>query len=60
MLCRVECSLGLFKGLLNQRVYRFGELLKAIPGITQQRLTAQLRKPEADGLVERVWAKSAD
>ncbi|NTJ62040.1 helix-turn-helix transcriptional regulator [Agrobacterium rhizogenes] len=39
--------------LLNQRVYRFGELRKAIPGITQHMLTAQLRELEADGLVLR-------
>jgi DNA-binding HxlR family transcriptional regulator len=39
--------------LLNQRVYRFGELRKAIPGITQHMLTAQLREFEADGLVSR-------
>ncbi|RWP66947.1 MAG: helix-turn-helix transcriptional regulator [Mesorhizobium sp.] len=39
--------------LLNQRVYRFGELRKAIPGITQHMLTAQLRELEADGPVSR-------
>jgi DNA-binding HxlR family transcriptional regulator len=39
--------------LLNQRVYRFGELRKAIPGITQHMLTAQLRELEMDGLVSR-------
>lgn len=39
--------------LLNHRVYRFGELRKAIPGITQHMLTAQLRELEADGLVAR-------
>ncbi|WP_141288383.1 winged helix-turn-helix transcriptional regulator [Ideonella azotifigens] len=39
--------------LLNQRMYRFGELRKAIPGITQHMLTAQLREMEADGLVSR-------
>jgi len=39
--------------LLNQRIYRFEELRKAIPGITQHMLTAQLRELEADGLVSR-------
>lgn len=39
--------------LLNQRVHRFGELKKSIPGITQHMLTAQLRELEADGLISR-------
>lgn len=39
--------------LINSRVHRFGELRKAIPGITQHMLTAQLRDLEADGLITR-------
>ncbi|MFG1464503.1 helix-turn-helix domain-containing protein [Xanthobacter sp. DSM 24535] len=39
--------------LLNQRVHRFGELGRAIPGITQHMLTVQLRELERDGLVSR-------
>lgn len=39
--------------LLHQRIHRFGELRKTIPGITQHMLTAQLRELEADGLVSR-------
>lgn len=32
---------------------RFGQVRKALPGITQHMLTAQLRALEADGLVSR-------
>src|ERR1700675_1456017 len=39
--------------LLNQRLHRFNELRRSIPGVTQHMLTAQLRELEADGFVER-------
>ncbi len=38
---------------LAQQTLRFGELRRAIPGITQHMLTAQLRDLEAHGLVKR-------
>ena len=39
--------------VLTERKHRFGELKRALPGITQHVLSVQLRELEADGLVLR-------
>jgi len=39
--------------LLNHGTHRFGELKRALPGITQHMLTAHLRALEKDGLIKR-------
>lgn len=44
---------SLIIGRLERNPYRFGELKRSIPGITQKSLTQTLRKLEQDGLVNR-------
>ena len=38
---------------LDERIHRYGELRRALPGITEKVLTQQLRELEADGIVKR-------
>ncbi|WP_328881836.1 winged helix-turn-helix transcriptional regulator [Streptomyces sp. NBC_00299] len=38
---------------LHVRPYRFGELRRELPGVTEKVLAAQLRELEADGIVHR-------
>ena len=40
-------------GRLEEQPFRFGELRRAVPGITQKMLTQTLRRLEEDGMVHR-------
>jgi DNA-binding HxlR family transcriptional regulator len=59
--CPVEAAVdvvgGKWKALilwwLHQRTWRFAELRRQIPGITEKMLTQQLRELEADGIIRR-------
>jgi DNA-binding HxlR family transcriptional regulator len=59
--CPVEAAMDVFGGKwkalilwwLQERTWRFAELRRQIPGITEKMLTQQLRELEADGIVER-------
>lgn len=44
---------ALIIGRLEERPHRFGQLRRAVPGITQKMLTQTLRRLEYDGLVHR-------
>ncbi|WP_193198677.1 winged helix-turn-helix transcriptional regulator [Nostoc sp. MG11] len=59
--CEVETTLKVIGGRwkvliireLMDGVKRFGELQRALPGITQKMLTQQLREMEEDGIIHR-------
>jgi DNA-binding HxlR family transcriptional regulator len=59
--CPVEAALDVIGGKwkpvilwwLHQRTWRFAELRRQIPAITEKMLTQQLRELEADGIVAR-------
>jgi DNA-binding HxlR family transcriptional regulator len=59
--CPVEAAVDVFGGKwkalilwwLQQRTWRFAELRRQIPSITEKMLTQQLRELEADGVVRR-------
>jgi DNA-binding HxlR family transcriptional regulator len=59
--CPVEAAVDVFGGKwkalilwwLQERTWRFAELRRQMPGITEKMLTRQLRELEADGIVER-------
>jgi DNA-binding HxlR family transcriptional regulator len=59
--CPVEAAVDVFGGKwkalilwwLQERTWRFAELRRQIPGITEKMLTQQLRELEADGIVYR-------
>ena len=59
--CPVEAAVDVFGGKwkalilwwLQERTWRFAELRRQIPGITEKMLTQQLRELVADGIVQR-------
>jgi len=61
IICTSEVTLGLISGkwkplilgYLSGNTYRFNELQKLMPTITQKMLTIQLRDLENDGLIKR-------
>ncbi|MDT3396836.1 helix-turn-helix domain-containing protein [Streptomyces sp. B1866] len=65
--CAVEIAMevlgGRWKLAIIKQLFtgtqRFGELRRALPGVTQRMLTRQLRELEADGLIVRTVYREA-
>jgi DNA-binding HxlR family transcriptional regulator len=57
MVAALDLISGKWKGsvlwALHQRPYRFGELRRELPGVTEKVLASHLKELEADGLVRR-------
>lgn len=61
-ICSLDYAVSLIKGKwkaviichLNDKAYRFLELQRKLPGISEKVLTEKLRELEKDGLVERI------
>lgn len=61
-LCSLDYAISLIKGKwkaviichLNDQSYRFLELQRTLPGISEKVLTEKLRELESDALVERI------
>ncbi|RST21463.1 transcriptional regulator, partial [Streptomyces sp. WAC04770] len=59
--CGIDAAMDVIGGkwkvlilwVLAERTYRFGELRRAVPGVTEKVLTAHLKELEDDGIVHR-------
>jgi len=59
--CPVEAAMTVIGGkwkvsilwVLDQRAFRFGELRRSMPGLTEKVLASHLREMEEDGIVHR-------
>lgn len=59
--CGIDAAMDVIGGkwkvlilwVLHERPHRFGALRRALPGVTEKVLAAQLRELEADGIVHR-------
>ncbi|MFJ5049474.1 winged helix-turn-helix transcriptional regulator [Streptomyces sp. NPDC088719] len=60
-ICALDAAMDVVEGkwkalilwALDERLHRFGELRRSLPGISEKVLAQQLRELEADGIVRR-------